>query len=40
MIVSPPHVSKILDYERKKKEGATHLKECDTTPRSRAAVFT
>jgi len=40
MIVSPPHVSKILDCERKKSEGATHLKKCDTTPRSRAAVFT
>jgi hypothetical protein len=40
MIVSPPHVSKILDCERKKSEGATHLKKCDTTPRLRAAVFT
>jgi hypothetical protein len=40
LIVSPPHVSKILDCERKNKERCYAPDECDTTPRSRAAVFT
>jgi hypothetical protein len=40
LIVNPPHVSKILDCERKIKARCYAPERCDTTPRSRAAVFT
>jgi hypothetical protein len=40
LIVNPPHVSKILDCERKNKARCYAPERCDTTPRSRAAVFT
>jgi hypothetical protein len=40
MIVSLPHVSKILDCERKNKARCYAPERCDTTPRLRAPVFT